>query len=251
MDIRACTAIVSGAASGLGLATATKLASGGARVVAIDLEASAALTQLGGRVHFVAADVTDDEAVKDAVDLANLEGSLRIAVNCAGIVGRTRRTVGKEGLFPLDEFSRVLNVNLVGCFNVLRHCAGAMASNGVVGEERGVIVNTASIAGFDGQIGQAAYAASKAGIIGMTLPIARDLAELRIRVMTIAPGLFQTPILDFVPEDLRKDLAAQAPHPARLGVPDEFAALVRAIIENPMLNGETIRLDGAIRMGPR
>ena len=252
MDLKNKTALVTGGASGLGLATVTRLVAGGARVVAIDLPSAdiSALAALGDAVRFAPADVTDEAAVQAAVDLANDEGTLAIVVNCAGI-GNAIKTTGKNGAFPLDAFSKVISVNLIGTFNVIRLAATAIAENALDGEERGVIVNTASVAAFDGQIGQAAYSASKGGVVGMTLPIARDLASLAIRVVTIAPGLFLTPLLGTLPEEARASLGAQVPHPARLGDPSEYADLVAAIVGNPMLNGETIRLDGAIRMAPR
>ncbi|HET6876127.1 MAG TPA: SDR family NAD(P)-dependent oxidoreductase, partial [Jatrophihabitans sp.] len=183
-------------------------------------------------------------------DAATGHGPLRVAVNCAG-VGTAGRVIGKKGVLPLADFARVVNVNLIGTFNVIRLAAERMLASEPVGEERGVIVNTASVAAFDGQIGQAAYAASKGGVVGMTLPIARDLADKQIRVMTIAPGLFRTPMLMGLPEEAQESLGRQVPHPSRLGDPDEYAALVEHIVANPMLNGEVIRLDGAIRMAPR
>jgi len=252
MDLKNKTALVTGGASGLGLATVTKLVAGGARVVAIDLPGAdtSALVALGDAVRFAPADVTDEAAVQAAVDLANEQGTLAIVVNCAGI-GNAIKTTGKQGAFPLDAFSKVVSVNLIGTFNVIRLAATAIAGNERDGEERGVIINTASVAAFDGQIGQAAYSASKGGVVGMTLPIARDLASVAIRVVTIAPGLFLTPLLGTLPEEARASLGAQVPHPARLGDPSEYADLVAAIVGNPMLNGETIRLDGAIRMAPR
>ena len=194
--------------------------------------------------------MTDESAVGAALDVAESLAPLRIAVNCAGI-GNAIKTVGKKGAFPLADFTKVINVNLVGTFNVIRLAAERMAATEPVGEERGVIVNTASVAAYDGQIGQAAYSASKGGIVGLTLPIARDLASYKIRVVTIAPGLFRTPLFETLPEEALQSLGAQVPHPSRLGQPTEFAALARHIVENPMLNGETIRLDGAIRMAPR
>jgi NAD(P)-dependent dehydrogenase (short-subunit alcohol dehydrogenase family) len=252
MHIHGKTAIVTGGASGLGLATVRRLASEGARVIVIDLPAAdeRPLKELGESVEFAPADVTDEAAVQAAVDLANSGGTLAITVNCAGI-GNAIKTTGKNGAFPLSAFAKVVSVNLIGTFNVIRLAATAMAGNQADTEERGVIVNTASVAAFDGQIGQAAYSASKGGIVGLTLPVARDLASLRIRVVTIAPGLFDTPLLGALPENARASLGAQVPHPSRLGSPGEYADLVAAIIGNPMLNGETIRLDGAIRMAPR
>ena len=250
MEIQGTTALITGGASGLGLATVRALRVAGARVVALDLPSASTddLEQAGA--EFVAADVSDEAGVQAAVDAANSDGALRIVVNCAGI-GNGIKTTGRSGPFPLADFERVIRVNLIGTFNVIRLAATAMAGNDLVGEERGVIVNTASVAAFDGQMGQAAYSASKGGIVGMTLPIARDLASLAIRVMTIAPGLFRTPLLSIIPEEAQDALGAQVPHPARLGHPDEFAQLVSSIIENPMLNGEVIRLDGALRLPPR
>ena len=196
--------------------------------------------------------MTSPDDVEAALDAAQAlaDGPPRILVNCAGI-GNAARTAGKDGPFPLDAFTRVIQVNLIGTFNAIRLAAFRMSQADEEDGERGVIVNTASVAAFDGQIGQAAYSASKGGIVGMTLPIARDLARLKIRVMTIAPGLFETPLLGGLTEEQIKSLGAQVPHPARLGQPAEYAALAAHIVENPMLNGETIRLDGAIRMAPR
>ena len=252
MRIQGKAALVTGGASGLGLATVRRLVADGAEVVALDLPSAnlGALEEFGASVRFVPADVTDEAAVADAVALANDKGTLAVTVNCAGI-GNAIKTVGKGGAFPLADFVKVVNVNLIGTFNVIRLAAAAMAENEVDGEERGCIINTASVAAFDGQIGQAAYSASKAGVVGLTLPVARDLASLRIRVVTIAPGLFETPLLGSLAEDVRASLGAQVPHPSRLGAPSEYAELVASIVGNPMLNGETIRLDGAIRMGPR
>lgn len=252
MQLQGTTALVTGGASGLGLATVAALNRAGARVIAVDLPAAntGPLLELGDTVEFVPADVSDEGAVGTAVDRANSDRSLRVLVNCAGI-GDAVKTVGRKGPFPLAVFEKVVRVNLVGTFNVIRLAAAAIARNEPIDGERGVIVNTASVAAFDGQIGQAAYSASKGGIVGMTLPIARDLAHLLIRVNTIAPGLFRTPLLDSLPEDALQSLGAQTPHPSRLGHPAEYAQLVEAIVSNPMLNGETIRLDGAIRMAPQ
>ena len=251
MQIAGGSAVVTGGASGLGLATARRLAKGGAHVVLIDLPNSAGPEQaaaIGGT--FVPADVTDEQQVNAALDAAVAHGPLRVAVNCAG-VGTAGRVIGKKGVLPLEEFARVVNVNLLGTFNVIRLAAVRMLEAEPVDGERGVIVNTASVAAFDGQIGQAAYSASKGGVVGMTLPIARDLADKLIRVMTIAPGLFLTPMLMGLPQEAQDSLGQQVPHPSRLGDPDEYAALVEHILANPMLNGEVIRLDGAIRMAPR
>ena len=246
-------AVVTGGASGLGLATVRALHSAGARVVILDLPSSdgeSVAKELGGGVDFAATDVTSEEQVSAALDTAAQLGPLRITVNCAGI-GDAARTVGKKGPFPLAQFAKVINVNLIGTFNVIRLAAERMSQSPELGEERGVIVNTASVAAFDGQIGQAAYSASKGGIVGLTLPVARDLASLKIRVVTIAPGLFRTPLFATLSSEAIASLGAQVPHPSRLGDPSEYAALVTHIIGNPMLNGETIRLDGAIRMAPR
>ncbi|MET7770842.1 3-hydroxyacyl-CoA dehydrogenase [Nocardia sp. NPDC005366] len=253
MRISNSVAVVTGGASGLGLATTKVLIADGAHVVIIDLPSSDGETvakELGDRVRFAAADVTDENAVAAALDVAESLGPLRIAVNCAGI-GNAHRTVGKDGAFPLDGFTKVVTVNLIGTFNVIRLAAERIAKTEPVDGERGVIINTASVAAFEGQIGQAAYSASKGGVVGMTLPIARDLASLLIRVNTIAPGLFKTPLLGSLPEPAQKSLGAQVPHPSRLGDPSEYGALAAHIVANPMLNGETIRLDGAIRMAPR
>ncbi|MEB3372148.1 3-hydroxyacyl-CoA dehydrogenase [Saccharopolyspora mangrovi] len=253
MDIKGAVALVTGGASGLGLASVKELRDQGAKVVIVDLPSSkgeAVAEELGDDVVFAAADVTNEEQISAALDEAEKLGQLRIAVNCAGI-GNAAKTVGKQGAFPLADFTKVINVNLIGTFNVLRLAAERISRTEPVGEERGVIVNTASVAAFDGQVGQAAYSASKGGIVGMTLPIARDLANLKIRVTTIAPGLFHTPLFASLPEDAVASLGAQVPHPSRLGDPTEYGSLVRHIVENPMLNGETIRLDGAIRMAPR
>jgi NAD(P)-dependent dehydrogenase (short-subunit alcohol dehydrogenase family) len=253
VQISGSVALVSGGASGLGLATTTRLVDAGAKVVILDLASSAGASvaeKFGGNVLFSPGDVTSEQDVTAALDAASGLGTLRIAVNCAGI-GNAAKTVGKNGPFPLDAFTRVVTVNLIGTFNVIRLAAERISQADVVDGERGVIVNTASVAAFEGQIGQAAYSASKGGIVGMTLPIARDLANILIRVVTIAPGLFDTPLLGSLPEEARASLGAQVPHPARLGDPDEYGLLATQIIANPMLNGETIRLDGAIRMAPR
>ena len=250
MDIKDAVAIVTGGASGLGLATTKRLLDRGAHVVVLDITGEDVATGLGDRVRFAAADVTNPDAVTAALDIADGMGPLRVVVNCAG-TGDAIRVLSRKGVYPLDLFARVININLVGTFNVLRLGAERIAKTDLVGEERGVIINTASVAAFDGQIGQAAYSASKGGVVGMTLPIARDLADKAIRVMTIAPGLFDTPLLAGMPEEAKHSLGAQVPHPARLGDPDEYGALAVHIIENPMLNGEVIRLDGAIRMAPR
>jgi NAD(P)-dependent dehydrogenase (short-subunit alcohol dehydrogenase family) len=251
MNIEGSAAVVTGGASGLGLATARRLAAAGAHVTIIDLPSAPGAEQaeaIGGL--FAPADVTDEAAVSAALDAAARRGPLRVTVNCAGI-GTAGRVIGKNGVLPLDQFARVVQVNLIGTFNVLRLAAERIMATDVVDGERGVIVNTASVAAFDGQIGQAAYSASKGGVVGMTLPIARDLADKLIRVVTIAPGLFLTPMLQGLPQEAQDSLGRQVPHPSRLGDPSEYAALVEHIVSNPMLNGEVIRLDGAIRMAPR
>src|SRR5918999_1479069 len=248
MQIEGTGALVAGGASGLGEATARALSERGARVMIADLNAEkgeALASEIGG--SFVAADVTEEAAVQAAVEAA-AEGGLRISVCCAGI-GWAQRVTGKQGPHDLEIFSNVVKVNLIGSFNVLRLAATAMNENDPgEGGERGVCVNTASIAAFEGQIGQVAYAASKGGIVGMTLPAARDLASRGIRVVTIAPGLFDTPLLAALPQEARDALGATMPFPSRLGLPGEYARLALQIVENPMLNGETIRLDGALRM---
>jgi NAD(P)-dependent dehydrogenase (short-subunit alcohol dehydrogenase family) len=253
MEIQGAGALVAGGASGLGAATARALAAAGARVTVADLneERGGELAeQIGG--GFVAADVTDAEAVQTAVErAAQADGGLRISVCCAGI-GWAERLARSRGPHDLEYFSNVVKVNLIGTFNVLRLAAAAMVANEADAEgERGVCVNTASIAAFDGQIGQVAYSASKGGIVGMTLPAARDMASKGVRVMTIAPGLFDTPLLAALPEAAREALGAGIPFPSRLGRPEEYAQLVLQIAANPMLNGETIRLDGALRMPPK
>jgi NAD(P)-dependent dehydrogenase (short-subunit alcohol dehydrogenase family) len=253
VEITDAVALVTGGASGLGLATARRLLDAGAQVVVLDLKGEGVVRELGDRARFAPADVTDEAAVTAALDIADSLGPLRIVVNCAG-TGNAIRVLGKDGVFPLDAFRKIVDINLIGTFNVLRLGAERIARTapvGPAGEERGVIINTASVAAFDGQIGQAAYSASKGGVVGMTLPIARDLASTGIRVVTIAPGLFDTPLLAGLPEPAKESLGKQVPHPSRLGKPDEYGALTVHIIENPMLNGEVIRLDGAIRMAPR
>jgi 3-hydroxyacyl-CoA dehydrogenase / 3-hydroxy-2-methylbutyryl-CoA dehydrogenase len=255
MELRTVKAVVTGGASGLGRATAESLVAAGASVALLDRPASAgadAAKAMGERALFTPADVTSADDVTAALQAAadRLDG-LNVLVNCAGI-GTAMKTFGRSGPAKLEEFTRVIQVNLIGTFNCIRLAAPHMAKNAPGAEgERGVIVNTASVAAFDGQIGQAAYSASKGGIVGMTLPVARDLAELGIRVVTIAPGIFDTPLLATLSEPVRASLGKQVPFPSRLGRPGEFAALALHIIENAMLNGETIRLDGAIRMQPR
>ncbi|KVL14195.1 3-hydroxyacyl-CoA dehydrogenase [Burkholderia ubonensis] len=252
MEIRGNVFLITGGASGLGAGTARMLVQEGGKVVLADLnqDAGEALAQELGGV-FVRCDVSREEDAQAAVDAATRAGTLRGLVNCAGIAPAAK-TVGKDGAHPLDVFAQTINVNLVGTFNMIRLAAVAMSANepNALGE-RGVIVSTASVAAFDGQIGQAAYAASKAGVAGMTLPIARDLSRNAIRVMTIAPGLFETPMLLGMPKEVQDALGAMVPFPPRLGKPAEYAMLVRQIVENPMLNGEVIRLDGAIRMQPK
>jgi NAD(P)-dependent dehydrogenase (short-subunit alcohol dehydrogenase family) len=255
MRISGNVALVTGGASGLGLATIRRLHDAGASVVILDLPTSngtEVAKDLGDRAAFTPGDVTNPFDVEAALDAAAAlaGGPPRIVVNCAGI-GNAARTAGKDGPFPLEAFTKVIQVNLIGTFNVIRLAASRMSQVDEQDGERGVVVNTASVAAFDGQIGQAAYSASKGGIVGMTLPVARDLARLKIRVMTIAPGLFATPLLGGLSEEQIKSIGGQVPHPSRLGQPEEYAALAAHIVENPMLNGETIRLDGAIRMAPR
>ena len=254
MDVAAGVALITGGASGLGLATAERLAAAGAAVLIADLDTSAgeqAAKRLGERAAFVAADVTDTGALTTAFDVAESLGPLRILVTCAGI-GTPGRVLDRDGEpLPMEQFARVVGVNLLGTFNAVRLGAQRMARHEPVDGDRGVIVCTASAAAYEGQIGQAAYSASKGGVVGMILPIARDLAARAIRVMAIAPGLFDTPLLAALPDEVRDSLGAQVPHPSRLGRPEEYAALVEHIVSNPMLNGEVIRLDGAIRMAPR
>ncbi|GAC1348568.1 MAG: 3-hydroxyacyl-CoA dehydrogenase [Ktedonobacteraceae bacterium] len=247
--------LVTGGASGLGAACVRLLRQSGARVVIADLnsETGNALAQeLGEATLFVQTNVTDEESVQATVQAAVAKfGGLHVTINCAGI-GVAEKVLGKNGPSSLASFNKVIQVNLIGTFNTIRLAAAVMSNNSPnAGGERGVIINTASVAAFDGQIGQVAYSASKGGIVGMTLPIARELARYGIRVMTIAPGIFDTPLLAGLPEPARLSLGQQVPFPARLGRPDEYAALAKHIIENEMLNGEVIRLDGGIRMGPR
>lgn len=252
MDIAGRSALVTGGASGLGLATARRLASAGAHVTVLDLPTSAGADvaeELGGR--FAPADVTDPEQTRAAVDEAGRNGPLRVLVHCAGRGGPVR-VVDKHGQpGSLDAYEAIIKLNLIGSFNVLRLAAAAMAAAEPVDGERGVCVLTASVAAFEGQIGQIPYASSKAGIVGMTLVAARDLASKLVRVCTIAPGTFDTPLLARLSDEVRDGLGKAVPHPSRLGHPDEFGQLAAQIVENPMLNGETIRLDGAIRMPPR
>jgi NAD(P)-dependent dehydrogenase (short-subunit alcohol dehydrogenase family) len=276
MDIKGTVALVTGGASGLGAATARRLFEAGASVVLLDLPGSAgeafaaelnardalqpgspatAPADPGHKAVFVPADVTNEDQVLAAVDAAVALGPLRIVVNCAGIA-TPGKVLGRDGVLPLEHFTRVIQINLVGTFNVIRLAAAAMAATepavtGLGGPERGVIINTASVAAFDGQIGQPAYAASKGAVAAMTLPIARELARSLVRVVTIAPGIFETPMMAGLPQEAQDSLGHQVPHPSRLGRPAEYANLVAHIVDNAMLNGETIRLDGAIRMGPK
>jgi NAD(P)-dependent dehydrogenase (short-subunit alcohol dehydrogenase family) len=254
MQIKGHVALITGGASGLGGASAKMWVEQGGSVLIADVNAELGKTLasgLGENARAVSCDVTSESDAQSAIDAAKAMGTLSCLINCAGI-GKAMKTVGKDGAHPLDHFIRVVNVNLIGSFNMLRLAAAAMMSNSPNADgERGVIINTASVAAYDGQIGQAAYAASKAGIVGMTLPIARDLARDGIRVVTIAPGLFETPLLAALPEEAKASLGRQVPFPPRLGRPEEYAQMARQIVENCMLNGETIRLDGAIRMAPR
>ncbi|MCC6210222.1 MAG: 3-hydroxyacyl-CoA dehydrogenase [Burkholderiales bacterium] len=252
MQIKNSVFLVTGGASGLGAATAQMAAANGARVVIADLQVEAGeklAKEIGGK--YCKCDVTSEADGKAAVAAALGLGGLQVLVNCAGI-GVAERTIGKEAPHDLARFTRVITINLIGTFNMIRLAADAMAKAvpNAAGE-RGVIVNTASVAAFDGQIGQAAYSASKGGVVGMTLPIARDLSRNGIRVVTIAPGLFETPMMHGLPKEAQESLGRQVPFPSRLGKPEEYAQLARAIVENEMLNGETIRLDGAIRMAPK
>lgn len=245
MDINGVAAIVTGGASGLGAGTARRLAAAGAKVTIFDLNpelGEATASAIGG--HFAAVDVTDEAAVEAALEHAEgLHGKARILVNCAGIAPPAK-VIDREGkALPLAMFSRTVSINLIGSFNVLSKFAARLHAAEPIGEERGIIINTASVAAYDGQIGQAAYAASKSGIVGMTLPVAREFARYGIRVMTIAPGIFWTPLLATLPQEAQDSLGEQVPFPSRLGRPDEYAQLVESIVSNPMLNGETIRLE--------
>lgn len=246
-------AVVTGGASGLGEASVRRLHADGAAVVIIDLPSSKGeelAAELGPRARFCPADVRDGDQVQAAVDAAAELGELRIAVTCAG-VATPGRVVGRKGALPLEKFQAVIDINLVGTFNVMRLAAEKMVTNEPVDGDRGVIVMTASIAAWDGQVGQAAYAASKGGIVGLTLSAARDLAEKGVRVVTIAPGTMETPMMAGMPEEVKTSLGAMVPHPSRLGRPEEYASLMRHIVDNAMLNGEAIRMDGALRMPPR
>lgn len=254
MDIAGISAVVTGAASGLGRATAERLVQQGARVLISDLESSRGkevAAELGDQAEFIAADVTSEADITAVFARAEQLGPIRAVVHCAGR-GGALRVLDKEGRpGALDLYAGIINTNLIGSFNVLRLAAASMAKNDPIEGERGAIVLTASVAAYEGQIGQIPYASSKAGVVGMTIVAARDLAQRLIRVCTIAPGLFDTPLLARLPADVKTSLGASVPHPARLGQPREFALLAAHIIENPMLNGETIRLDGALRMAPR
>ncbi|MDQ3662858.1 MAG: SDR family NAD(P)-dependent oxidoreductase [Actinomycetota bacterium] len=254
MDIDGKIALITGGASGLGRATAEELTGAGAAVVLADLPGSPgeeAVSALGDRARFCPTDVTDADQVAAAVDACFQLGGLHIVVNCAG-VGWPGRVLNRDGEpHDLDRFETVIRINLIGTFNVIRLAAARMIHEEPIDDERGVIINTASVAAFEGQIGQAAYAASKGGVRSLTLPVARDLAEKLIRCVAIAPGTFDTPMLAGLPQKARESLAVAVPHPTRLGRPDEYAALARHVIENQMINGATIRLDGALRMAPR
>jgi NAD(P)-dependent dehydrogenase (short-subunit alcohol dehydrogenase family) len=245
--------MITGGASGLGRATAEAALTSGARAVIVDLDSSPGAQladELGDEAIFLPCDVRDEDQVQAAVEAATSVGVLRVAVNCAG-VATPGRVIGKRGVLPLADFRTVLDINLVGTFNVLRLAAAAMIANEPLDGDRGLVIMTASVAAYDGQIGQAAYAASKGGIVSLTLTAARDLADKSIRVMTIAPGVMETPMMAALPGDTKTILEAQVPHPPRLGRPEEYAMLVQSIIANPLLNGEVIRLDGALRLPPR
>jgi NAD(P)-dependent dehydrogenase (short-subunit alcohol dehydrogenase family) len=255
MQLNQVKALITGGVSGLGLAVAHKVVANGGQAVLLDIngEAGAAVeAELGGAVSYIRTDVTSEQGVIDAFKLAvDHMGLVNVAVNCAGIIG-AGRVLGREAPMPLDYFSKVIQVNLVGSFNVIKAAGAAMESNppGVDGE-RGVIISTASVAAYDGQIGQAAYSASKAGIVGMTLPVAREYARIGVRVNAVAPGIFWTPMVDGMPDHIQESLSASIPFPSRLGKPQEYADLVAHIMENGYLNGETIRLDGAVRLAPK
>ena len=255
MEIKGSVAVVTGGASGLGEATVRNYVEGGGRVGILDLQeerGQALASELGDSAIFCPANVTDEQSVQSAIDkTAEAFGAIHIAVNCAG-VGDAAKVLGKDGPMPMDDFKRVVQINLIGTMIVIRLTAEKMVVNAPNADgEKGVVINTASVAAFDGQIGQASYSASKAAVIGMTLPIAREFAEYGLRIVTIAPGLFETPLLMALPEKVKDALGEMVPFPNRLGKPSEFALLARQIVENPMLNGETIRLDGAIRMAAK
>lgn len=258
MQLQDSVALVTGGLSGLGRATAHMLAARAKHVVVLDLpreDGDEIAAEIGTNVRFVPADVTDAQQVAAGIERAKELGTLRVLVNCAG-VATPGKVLGRDGVLPLERFAKVLDINVNGTFNVIRLAAEAMVHSEALNDEqgtteRGVIINTASVAAFDGQIGQPAYAASKGAVAAMTLPLARELASHQIRVMTIAPGIFHTPMMAGLPQAAQDSLGAQVPHPSRLGRPEEYAALVEHIVANPMLNGETIRLDGAIRMAPR
>lgn len=255
MDSKMVVAVVTGGASGLGEATVRRIVNDGGKAMILDLAVERGeklAAELCGKALFYKTDVSSAESVQAALENANEGfGRVNVVVNCAGI-GVAEKVLGKKGPHSLENFSKIIHVNLIGSFNVIRLATAQMVGNEPnAGGERGVIISTASVAAFEGQIGQAAYSASKGGIVGMTLPIAREMAVHGIRVMTIAPGLFETPMFDALPEEARKSLGAMVPFPSRLGYPEEYALLVKSILENPMLNGSTIRLDGAIRMQPR
>ena len=255
MNIDSTRAVITGGVSGLGLAVARKLVAGGGQALLLDINDDAAATvtaELGDAVHYLRTDVTHEDEVRGAIDTAvERFGLVNAAVNCAGIIGASR-VLGRQAPMALDFFANVISVNLVGSFNVCKAAGAAMESNPANDDgERGVIINTASVAAFDGQIGQAAYSASKAGIVGMTLPIAREFARFGVRVNTVAPGIFWTPMVDGMPEHVQASLSASIPFPSRLGKPEEFAELVAHIVENGYMNGETIRLDGAVRLAPK
>ncbi|MGH8128872.1 MAG: 3-hydroxyacyl-CoA dehydrogenase [Gammaproteobacteria bacterium] len=255
MQFQGINALISGGASGLGLATCERVIQAGGKVAMLDLneeQGQAAAKKLGDKAHFIATDVSSEQAVTAAVEQATAQlGELHLVVNCAGVLG-AGRTLGREGPMATDYFAKTIHVNLIGTFNLIKAAANAMQNNTPNAEgERGVIVNTASIAAYEGQIGQAAYSASKGGVVGMTLPIAREFSRFGIRVMTIAPGIFWTPMMAGMPEEVQASLGAQVPFPSRLGKPEEYAQLVQQICESVMLNGETIRLDGGIRMQPK